>query len=103
MQAFCWLVCALLVGLLFESEWGNVKGLCVTCVRGGGLLGAIVKVKYPFCDINRVCCPGLTQPGCRDVGITADSLCLGAHYHWKFVGGSYYGDQWMLLRVFGLS
>ena len=37
------------------------------------LVGDLVKVKYPFCDINRVGCPGLTQPGCGVGGITAGS------------------------------
>ena len=43
------------------------------CEGRGGLFGAIVEVKYPFCDINRVGCPGLTQPGCGVGGITAGS------------------------------
>ena len=66
----------MLVGLLFEAQWGNVRvDQCkrVVCVRGGGLLGTLVKIKYPFCDINRVGCPGLTQPGCGVDGITAGS------------------------------
>ena len=105
MRVFCGLLCAVPVGLLFEAQWGECKRVVCVSGGGGGLLGDIFKLKYPFCDINRVGCPRLTQPGCRIGGITADSaclgsLCLGANYHWKFVGGPYYGCCW---DVFGLS
>ena len=68
--------------------------------EGRGVLEDLVKVKYSFCDINRAGCPRLTQPGCKDGGITADSACLGAHYHRKFIGRSNHGGQWKLLGLF---
>ena len=80
MRVFCGLLCAVPVGLLVEVQWGECKR--VVCVRGGGggLWGDIFRLKYPFCDINRVGCPRLTHPGCRIGGITAGSdFCFCSH------------------------
>ena len=52
---------------------GGLNGLQASVHGDVQLVGDLVKVKYPFCDINRVGCPGLTQPGCGVGGITAGS------------------------------
>ena len=36
------------------------------------VVGDLVKVKYPFCDIDREGCPGLTDPGCGSAEVKKD-------------------------------
>ena len=52
---------------------GGLNGLQASVHGDVQLVGDLVKVKYPFCDINRVGCPGLTQPRRGVGGTTAGS------------------------------